>query len=99
MITTSARVEDADIASLLERVEKATGPDNALDIAIEIALFKPNSTFTSVRPNAAGTKLIYTRPDGYEQTFWAYDYTLNAKSKAVALKRLRSLSQGAGHEQ
>lgn len=34
MMTTSTRVEDADIAGLLERVEKATGPDRYLDACI-----------------------------------------------------------------
>lgn len=39
MTTTSTRVEDADIAGLLERVEKATGADRELDCTLHNAMF------------------------------------------------------------
>lgn len=98
-MTTSTRVEDAVIAGLLERVEKATGPNNRLDCEIDIALFKPDSLHASVRMNDAGTKLVYTRHDGRTDTYWSLDHTLTPERKRVAIAILRSLSQGAGHEQ
>lgn len=87
----------SDLRGLIERVEKAREADNRLDCEIEIALFKPDSRHTSVRMNAAGTKLIYTRYDGKADTHWAGDHTLTAGSRAWALALLRSLdSQGVG---
>ena len=74
---------------LIERLEKATGTDNELDIAIEIALFNPD---VAVRPNAAGTKLIYTKRDGSEVTHWADDYTLLPESRRRSIALLRALS-------
>jgi hypothetical protein len=79
---------DVKLTELLARVEAATEGDNALDMEIESALFKPDQTFASVRANSAGTKLIYKRHDGMEQTFWAYDYTLNSKSREAAVARI-----------
>ena len=80
-----------DLKSIADRLEGATGPDNALDMAVEIALFKPDREHVAVRPNAAGTKLIYTTRSGGEHTFWANDYTLNAESRASTLALVRSL--------
>ena len=79
---------DVKLTELLARVEAATEGDNALDMEIESALFKPDQTFASVRANSAGTKLIYKRHDGMEQTLWAYDYTLNSKSREAAVARI-----------
>lgn len=73
-------------AELIKRLGKATKSDNALDVLVEIALFEPDETFVAVRANAAGTKVIYTRPDGREQTFWAPDWTMD-HTKAIALLR------------
>jgi hypothetical protein len=77
-----------DLSELIERVEKATGPSNELDIQIEIALFDPE---VSVRPNAAGTKLIYAMRSGKQQTVLAADHTLTPESREIALALLRSL--------
>lgn len=81
----------SDLKSLLERVEKATKPDNSLDIAIEIALFTPDQRHLSVCANDAGTKLIYERRGVGEDTYWAADVTLNANSRKAAAALLRSL--------
>jgi hypothetical protein len=79
------------LKSLLERVEKAEGPDNALDIAIDIALFAPDERHVSARANAAGTKVVYERHDGGSDTYWAADHTLNAGSRNEAGNRIRAL--------
>jgi hypothetical protein len=81
----------SDIAGLIERLEKASGPDNALDLAVEVALFRPDRRHVAVRPNAAGTKLVYTRPDGGANTYRAFDWTLGGTSKALAIGKLRAL--------
>ena len=62
-------------ADLITRL-KAGERSNELDIAIEIALFVPDQQHRSVRPNSAGTKVIYTRRDGKEETFWAHDWSM-----------------------
>lgn len=72
---------------LIERLEKAKGVDNALDIAIEIALFNPD---VAVRANSAGTKLIYTKRDGTEVTHLADDWTLGPERRARTLALLRA---------
>ena len=77
-----------DLASLIERLEKADSGSNELDIAVEIALFDPP---VSVRPNSAGTKLIYTMRNGSESTHWAGDHTLTPKSRERSISTLRAL--------
>lgn len=74
--------------SLIERLEGAER-GNALDIQIEIALFKPDAEYLSVRPNDAGTKLIYTKADGSQQTCWAFDWTMPS-CVAETIKQLRA---------
>lgn len=59
---------------------------NELDMAIEIALFDPD---VSVRPNAAGTKLIYTKRSGKEATFMAADWSMQGE-RARTIMRLRA---------
>jgi len=80
-----------DLASLLEEVRSAKGPTNSLDMKIEMALFKPDGLHTSVRQNAAGTKLVYTRQDGGTDTHWAADHTLNAATRERAIALLTAL--------
>lgn len=77
-----------DLATLLERVRACTGPDNALDMEIEMALFEPDHKHVSLGANAAGTKLIYKRADGRQETFWAADYTLTPTSRQTAIDQL-----------
>lgn len=74
---------------LIERLE-AGERSNALDMAVEVALFEADETYISVRPNSAGTKLIYTRRDGSEETCWAFDHTLTAESRAKCAAILRA---------
>jgi len=80
----------SDLSSLIARLEKATSGSNELDMAIEIALFDPD---VSVRPNSAGTKLIYTTRSGAQNTYWAGDHTLTPERRAKSLSLLRALDQ------
>lgn len=82
-----------ELASLIKRVKAAKGGSNALDMEIEIAVFKPDGLHTSARANAAGTKLVYERKDGGTDTHWAGDYTLNAASREHAVALLTSLKE------
>lgn len=82
-------VIDMDIAELIARVEAATGADNELDVAVELAIER--ALGATVRANAAGTKLIYTNPDGTEQTCRAWDWTQNEEARQTTLKRLRAI--------
>lgn len=75
-----------DLTALIAKLEQCEGSDNALDMEIEIALFRPDKHHVSVRPNAAGTKLVYTRPDGRDETHLAWDWTMH-KDRAVAALR------------
>lgn len=77
------------LASLLERVGDCNEADNALDIEIEIATFEPNRLYSAVRPNAAGTKLIYSMQDGGQETCWAWDWTLNEANRKQASEAIR----------
>lgn len=61
---------------------------NELDVAIEIALFDPD---VSIRANAAGTKVIYTRRSGKETTHYAADWSMD-EARAATIDRLRSLT-------
>ena len=78
------------LKALAERVERSIAPSNSLDMEIEIALFNPDSEHVAVRPNNAGTKLIYTAKNGSKQTFWANDYTLNHESRASTVAAIRA---------
>lgn len=81
-----------DLIGKLSRARKA---DNALDIAVDIALFKPDDRHVSVGINAAGTKLIYRRPDGTTDTYRALDHSLNPETRAAAIKALQALAEEA----
>lgn len=72
-----------DHMELVERL-KTGERSNALDMAVEMAVFTPGDGYQSVRPNAAGTKLIYTRDDGRSETCWAWDWSLHPV-KAIEL--------------
>ncbi len=76
--------------NLADRCEAASGADNALDVLIEVALFNPDNGWAAVRPNAAGTKVIYTRPDGTEATFWAHDWTITDRRRRETAAALRA---------
>ena len=82
------------LSELAARVE-ALGPkaSNSLDVQIEVALFKPNTLYSAIRTNAAGTKVIYTDAAGHEVTYWAEDWTHPRRriSTAAALR-----AQGGG---
>lgn len=80
-----------ELSGLVERVRGLKEASNALDIEIEMALFKPDERHVSLRPNHAKTKLVYTKHDGETETFWAFDWTLTAGRRADALALLLSL--------
>ncbi len=61
---------------LITRIEAGSQSDNALDVLIEIVLFKPNTSYAAIRANAAKTKVIYTDHAGNEVTCWADDWTM-----------------------
>jgi len=76
------------LLALAEQCEGADAPDNYLDVRIEVALFKPDTCYTDVRANAAGTKVIYTDRMGKEVTHWAPDWTMRPKATASCLKAM-----------
>lgn len=69
---------------LIARLTKAKKATNEMDVELEVALFKPNQIVVAVRPNSAGTKVIYTKADGSEMTCWAREWSLNP-CEAIAL--------------
>jgi len=75
-----------ELLQLAERVERGEDISNSLDIEVEIALFEPDNDWSAIRPNAAGTKVICTTPDGTEKTFWAVDWTMDRRATAAALR-------------
>lgn len=85
------------IDELIERVRKSRSTSNALDIEIDVALFKPDSEYVSVAPNSAGTKLVFRLADGTTRTHWAEDHTLTGESRDRAIALLKAL--GATHGQ
>lgn len=82
---------EQSLEGLVERVKRCRRADNALDVAVEVALFTPDQRHVSARANAAGTKVIYARPDGRTDTHWAFDHTLDAGSRAAAIEALTAL--------
>ena len=75
---------------------------NELDVLIEIATFEPCDTYSAARANAAGTKVIYTRRDGSDETCWARDWCkFRPRAVAALTTTTPPASQsegGAGHE-
>jgi len=82
-----------DNTSLIARLESADDLGNELDVLIECALFKPDEGCLSVRPNHAGTKVIYTMADGSQRTHWAYDWSHRPAETAAILKALSTASE------
>lgn len=80
----------ATLLALASRVEAATC-DNALDVLVEIAMFKPTTIWKSVRANHAETKVIYTDINGKESTFRANDWTM-PECKADTAASLRAIA-------
>jgi len=148
MTTTSTRVEDADIASLLERVTAATGPDRVLDLDLaralvpDVVVLRRNDDDTANEPHtyweyttsidaalalvermlpgwkwgvaSVAVKTGEKSPEGYPRYgtgFRAHVTQVSALRPmpsvaegptaplAILVALLRSLSQGAGHEQ
>lgn len=83
------------MTDLITRLSKLDAPDNRTDILIELALFKPDKNYVSARANNAGTKVIFTRTDGQQETCWAYDYTLTPerRTKCIALLRAKEATK------
>ena len=73
------------VHELIERVH-AGECSNAIDVEIEVAVFSPDENYASIRPNAAGTKVIYRTHRGKEQTCWAADWTMFPQVAEAALK-------------
>ena len=71
---------------LAERVATERGADNALDVLVEIALFKPDELVKAVRANNAGTKVIFSIKGGQDRTCWAGDWTMDRPRTAAALR-------------
>lgn len=85
----------ADLAELIEKVKRCRKSSNDLDMEIDLALFEPDGLHTSVRPNDAGTKLVYTRTGGETSTFLANDWTLCKESRRLAVKRLTAKQEAS----
>lgn len=83
------------LTELAERCEAGAGFDLSLEILIEVTMFEPDGEFVSIRPNAAGTKVICTRADGSEATFAADDWTID-RADTAALLRTRAVHLTAG---
>lgn len=81
------------MTNLIDKLERADGPDNALDVLVEVAMFEPCESIAECRANNAGTKVIYCYHNGAERTCWAYEWTKEPR-KSAALAALRARSQG-----
>lgn len=77
---------------LIDRLLKGER-SNELDVLIEVATFEPDEVYSAARPNAAGTKVIYTRRDGKDETCWARDWC-RSRDKAVAALATPSDKEG-----
>lgn len=83
------------LLALAERVD-ATGPDNSLDVEVEIALFKPDWRWSAIRANAAGSKVIVTSSiSGRETTYRAWDWTLAPEKTAASLRAIAAQEESA----
>ncbi|MEG8221966.1 hypothetical protein OSJ57_15250 [Sphingomonas sp. HH69] len=86
---------NADILNdLAARVEALGVTNNALDVKIEVALFRRGDGYRAVRPNDAGTKVIYTSVDGSEHTHWAQDWTIDPATRSETAAALRIHRKG-----
>jgi hypothetical protein len=80
------------LLELAERCETGAGSDNGLDVLVEVALFKPDEWFVSVRSNHAGTKVIYTGASGSDHTHWPPNWTADRARAANALRARAAVS-------
>ena len=71
-----------ELVARLEAGERS----NALDVLIEVALFRPDETTFDAVPNSAKTKVIYANRDGSFATHWARDWSLKPEEAIAALK-------------
>lgn len=87
-----------NLLELADEIDRGNGVSNELDVRIEVARFEPCPVYTACRANAAGTKVIYTKVGGGEETCWAWDWTQDRKSVSEVLRaRARSSNdQGRG---
>jgi hypothetical protein len=60
---------------LISKLRKGDITSNEFDVLWEIEHFEPCETYSAVKSNWAGTKLIYTRQDGSQQTCRARDWS------------------------
>ena len=82
----------AELNALAERVDGLRGkPDNSIDVLCEVALFSPGSTYTAIRANDRGTKVIYTDKAGNDVTCWAMEWTARDR-QALTAAALRALA-------
>ena len=81
------------LIELAERCEKGRNEDNALDVMIEVALFVPDKRYSAVRPNAAGTKVVYTTIMGQSETCWAWHWTMRRAQTAAALRARAAMGE------
>jgi hypothetical protein len=88
---------EAELLALAERCEKGSGRNNALDVAVEVALFEPDALTVSARPNAAGSKVIFSDINGKDATYWAQEWTDDRPGTAAAL-RARAATMGGSHD-
>lgn len=83
---------DQDLLALADRVEASRGFDNSLDVACEIALFKPDGAEAAIRANNAGTKVIVTYRAGDEKSYIARDFTISERRRRSTAAALRALA-------
>lgn len=81
-----------DILALADRVDASHGSSNEIDVLVEVALFKPNSVYTSIRANTAGTKVIYTDRAGNQVTCWAEEWS----TRPGTATSLRAIAEAGG---
>jgi hypothetical protein len=75
------------LLELADRVLSGSGCDNALDVLVEVALFEADQELVGARPNAAGTKVIYTCANGSQTTHWADEWS---KHRGLSARLLRA---------
>lgn len=85
------------LIALAERVESGAGSNNELDVLVEVALFTPSENCVSIRPNNAGSKVIYSYVDGTDATYRAEDWTMDRFGTAQSL-RARAETQEPRHD-
>ncbi|MFM9829713.1 MAG: hypothetical protein ACKVOB_13390 [Sphingomonas sp.] len=75
-----------ELLALADRID-ADERTNALDVAIDLVLFRPCAHYVAIRANSAGTKAIYTDKDGNDHTHWSIDWSALPET-APALRSL-----------